>query len=180
MLTNTTTRPPVGSKPYLNPYIAGIGLGLVLLAAFLMSGRGLGVSGALMRTVVQAEKAVSHEHVDSNAYLAQYGGGDRNPWDEWLVLETLGVLVGGLLSGALSGRVRGEIHRGPRITPRQRLFFAAGGGALFGWGARLARGCTSGVALTGGASLAVGSWITMLCIFAGAYASAWFVRKLWI
>jgi hypothetical protein len=35
------------------------------------------------------------------------------------------------------------------------------------------------VALTGGATLAVGSWITMLSIFAGAYALAWFVRRLW-
>jgi hypothetical protein len=168
------------AAPYMNPYLAGIGLGLVLLAAFLVSGRGLGASGAIMRTVVQAEKTVAQEHVDANAYLASYGGGDRNPWDEWLVLETLGVLVGGLLSGAGGRRIRREINHGPRITPGRRLLFATIGGALFGYGARLARGCTSGVALTGGATLAVGSWITMLSIFAGAYALAWFVRRLWI
>lgn len=168
------------AKPYLNSYLAGIGLGLVLLAAFVVSGRGLGASGAIMRTVVQAEKAVAPSHVDANPYLAAYGGGDRNPWDEWLVLETLGVLVGGLLSGAFGRRISREINHGPRITPRQRLGYAVLGGALFGYGARLARGCTSGIALTGGATLAVGSWATMLAIFAGAYGLAYFMRRLWI
>ena len=32
--------------PYMNPYLAGIGLGLVLLASFVVMGRGLGASGA--------------------------------------------------------------------------------------------------------------------------------------
>jgi uncharacterized membrane protein YedE/YeeE len=165
---------------YLNPYVSGIGLGLVLLLAFLVSGRGLGASGAMMRTVVQVEKAVAPAHVARNFYLAAYGGGDRNPWKEWLVFETLGVLVGGLLSGGLAGRIRKETNHGPRITARQRWLFALAGGSLFGFGARLARGCTSGVALTGGATLAAGSWVTMLCIFAGAYGLAWFLRRLWI
>ncbi len=170
------------AKPstYMNPYVAGIGLGLVLLMAYLISGRGLGASGALMRTVVQAEKVVSQEHVDHNFYLAKYGGDGQNPWHNWLVWEALGVLVGGLISGASAGRLHLELHRGPRITARQRLLYAMVGGALFGFGARLARGCTSGVALSGGATLAAGSWVTMLCIFAGAYGLAWFVRKLWI
>lgn len=166
--------------PYMNPYLAGIGLGLVLLAAFVISGRGLGASGAIMRTVVKAEKVVAQGHVDSNEYLSTYGGGDTDPWDEWLVLETLGVIIGGLISGAAGRRIRKEINHGPRISPARRLVFATAGGAFFGYGARLARGCTSGVALTGGATLAVGSWITMLCIFAGAYALAWALRRLWI
>jgi len=54
------------------------------------------------------------------------------------------------------------------------------GGVLFGFGARLARGCTSGVALSGGAVLSLGAWVTMMAIFIGAYALAWFSRKLWI
>lgn len=170
---------PASRTNYMNPYVAGIGLGLVLLLAFVISGRGLGASGAMMRTVVQVEKAIAPEHVNENVYLAQYGGGDRSPLWEWLAFETLGVIVGGLLSGALAGRIRRETNHGPRISVRQRWLFALLGGALFGFGARLARGCTSGVALTGGATLAAGSWITMLCIFAGAYGLAWFTRRLW-
>jgi hypothetical protein len=48
-----------------------------------------------------------------------------------------------------------------------------------GFGAKLARGCTSGQALTGGAVLGVGSWAAMMAIFGGAYALAYFVRRQW-
>lgn len=165
---------------YTNPYVAGVGLGLILLAAFVISGTGLGASGAMMRTVVQLEKTLAPEHVGRNFYLAEYGGGDRNPLSNWLVFEALGVLVGGVVSGAMAGRIRKEVNHGPRLKPWQRLVFATAGGALFGFGARIARGCTSGVALSGGATLAAGSWVTMMCIFAGAYGLAWFARRLWI
>ena len=43
---------------------------------------------------------------------------------------------------------------------------AFAGGAVMGIGAVLARGCTSGQALTGGALLSVGSWAFMLGAFA--------------
>ena len=49
-----------------------------------------------------------------------------------------------------------------------------------GFAARLARGCTSGHALVGGAELSVGAWVFMMCIFAGGWMAAWFVRKQWI
>ena len=44
------------------------------------------------------------------------------------------------------------------------------GGVIFLYGARMARGCTSGQALTGGATLSAGSWLVMFAIFGGAYA----------
>ena len=46
-------------------------------------------------------------------------------------------------------------------------------------GAHLARGCTSGQALTGGALLNVGSWAFMIMVFVGGYAAAWFMRWQW-
>ena len=49
-----------------------------------------------------------------------------------------------------------------------------------GFAAALARGCTSGQALSGGATLATGSWLFMLMVFAGGYAVAYFVRRQWI
>jgi len=89
-------------------------------------------------------------------------------------------MIGGFLSGALAGRLKLTIGKGPRISNRGRLLFAFGGGAIMGMGARLARGCTSGLALTGGATLSLGGWVFMFAVFAGAYATAWFVRKQWI
>jgi len=168
------------TKKYWSPYVAGVGLGLVLLLAFFVTGHGLGASGALMRSVVAVEKSLSPDHVKENPYLIKYSGGDQSPLKDWYVFELLGVLVGGLLSGALAGRVKKETNHGPRITDKKRWAFALAGGVLFGFGARLARGCTSGVALSGGAVLSVGAWVTMMAIFASAYGLAYFFRKQWI
>ncbi|RMD91508.1 MAG: hypothetical protein D6813_07520 [Calditrichaeota bacterium] len=165
---------------YWSPYFAGFILGLVLLATFFIMGRGLGASGAMMRTVVYVEDRINPNHVDNNPYLAKYGGGDKSPLHNWLVFEVLGVIVGGFLSGLLAGRLRTTTDKGPRISPRMRWIFAFIGGGLMGFGARLAKGCTSGQALTGGATLALGSWAFMMAMFAGAYAVAYFFRKQWI
>lgn len=102
-------------KKYISPYIAGVALGLVLLGSFFVAGRGLGASGAMMRTVVAVEKAVVPSHVNNNSYLEKMGGGEKNPFDDWLVFEVLGVLVGGLVSGAISGRLKKETNRGSRL-----------------------------------------------------------------
>jgi hypothetical protein len=91
----------------------------------------------------------------------------------------LGVFVGGWLSGMLAHRVTRTVEKGPNITTNRRLVFAFIGGALMGVGAKLARGCTSGQALTGGALLNAGSWAFMLMVFAGAYGLAYFMRRQW-
>ena len=161
-------------KPYSDPYLAGIGLGLVLLASFAFAGRGLGASGAFTSGAAEVVAAVAPERAAGSALLSRYAGGDR-----WLLVEIAGVFLGGFLSAALAGRLRREVERGPRITRNTRLAFAFGGGGLMGVGAVLARGCTSGLALTGGSLLSVGSWIFMLAAFAAAYAGAPLLRRAW-
>ena len=89
------------------------------------------------------------------------------------------MLLGGFVSGWLNGRVRVETNKGPRISKYTRWSMAFLGGAFMGYGARFARGCTSGQALSGGAVLSAGSWAFMFAVFAGAYALAYFVRRLW-
>ena len=93
----------------------------------------------------------------------------------------IGVAVGGFFS-ALSGRrvvAFGTVERGPTTTKFRRLALALIGGLLMGFAARLARGCTSGQALSGGALLALGSWAFMIAVFAGGFGFAWFVRRQW-
>lgn len=171
----------VPPKPYWNPYAAGIGLGLVLLLAFVVMGRGLGASGAFSSLVSVGVQSIAPEHAAGNPFYEGYlGDGTTNPLKDWLVFEVLGVFVGGFLSGILGGRVKKTIERGPRISSKSRLMFAFSGGLLMGIGAKLARGCTSGQALTGGALLNFGSWVFMMCVFAGAYALAYFVRRQWV
>jgi hypothetical protein len=170
----------MAAEPYMNPYLAGVGLGFVLLAAFVLMGRGLGASGAFAALVAWALHGLAPGHVMANPYLAEYiGDGSTHPLKAWLVFEVLGVFVGALVSGLLAGRMQRTVERGPRVSVGARLFAAFGGGMLMAVGAALARGCTSGQALTGGALLNAGSWAFMLCVFAGAYAVAWFMRWQW-
>ena len=166
-------------KQYTNPYVAGIVLGLVLFSAYFLTGTGLGASGAIARLTVSAEAVVAPRHVDRTAYLADMAGGDSNAMDNWIVMVTAGALLGGFLSALFNRRLKVETQKGPRISTRARWAYAFLGGGLMGFGARMARGCTSGQALSGGAVLSVGSWAFMLSMFAGGYALAWFVRRLW-
>jgi hypothetical protein len=166
-------------RPYANPYFAGILLGLVLFLAFFITGNGLGASGGMNRLLVFVEDTFMPGHVDRVPYLIDMAGGNRNPLDSWVVFITLGTILGGFVSGWRNGRVKIETHKGPRVSVATRLTMAFIGGTLMGYGARLARGCTSGQALSGGAVLSVGSWAFMFAVFAGGYALAYFVRKLW-
>jgi uncharacterized membrane protein YedE/YeeE len=72
-----------------------------------------------------------------------------------------------------------ETFRGPQIDDRTRWALALVGGAMMGFGAGLARGCTSGQALSGGAVLSAGSWAFMMMVFAGGYLLAYPLRRLW-
>ena len=75
-------------------------------------------------------------------------------------------MLGGFASAWFAGRLRRATERGAHVSASGRMYAAVGGGVLMGVGAKLARGCTSGQALTGGALLSVGSWIfiaTLLC-----------------
>lgn len=166
-------------RGYSNPYLTGIFLGLVLLSAYVLMGRGLGASGAFATGAAAAANAVAPKTVQANHYFARYLGADGTVQIDWLVLELLGVSIGGLLSALLAGRVRVVVERGPRISQRSRLALAFAGGGIMGLGAVLARGCTSGQALTGGALLSVGSWLFIGGAFAAAYAVAPMFRKAW-
>jgi uncharacterized protein len=165
--------------PYSNPYLAGIGLGLVLLAAFVLVGRGLGASGAVTAVVAAGLNQVAPGHAHGLEWLSGRLTGGESPLKEWLVFEGLGVLLGALLSGLLAGRVMVVVERGPRASRRMRLLMAFAGGSLMAVGAAFAGGCTSGQALTGGALLNLGSWAFMVMVFAGAYAAAAFFRWEW-
>lgn len=166
-------------KPYANPYLSGFALGLVLLAAFVIMGRGLGASGAFASAASAVSVSVSPENTRANDYFARYLTAQGSPRIDWLVIELMGVTLGGFLSALFAGRLRRSIERGPRISDASRLRNAMIGGSVMGVGAVLARGCTSGQALTGGALLSVGSWLFVGAAFAAAYAVAPLVRRAW-
>jgi len=166
---------------YMNPYLAGFFLGLVLLAAIFVTGRGLGASGAIKSIVVATVDGVAPRHAESSHFYGTYvGPGKEHPLKTWLVFEIAGVLIGGFISGLVSDRLKFTTEAGPRVRPAVRWVFAAVGGALFAIGAQFARGCTSGAALSGMAVLSTAGFVAMLAIFGSGYAFAYFARKLWI
>jgi uncharacterized membrane protein YedE/YeeE len=166
----------VSSRPYANPYIAGCCLGLVLLAAFVFTGQGLGASGAFANVATGLVGTVAPEELANNNYFARYA---EAPWTAWMVVEVVGLMVGAAISAFVFGRWRIAVSSGLHVGRATRLTTAALGGALMGFGAVLARGCTSGQALSGGALLSVGSWVFMFAAFIAAFAAAPFARRLW-
>lgn len=165
---------------YANPYVIGVLLGLVLLFSFYTMGRGLGSSSTFSRVAAAGVDLLAPDHAKKTAYFAEYLTDGRSPLMAWLAFLTLGAGLGGLFSAFISSRIQGEVLRGPSISVSARLWLALAGGILSGFAARLARGCTSGQALTGASELAFGSWLFMFAIFAGAYATAYFFRKEWL
>lgn len=164
----------------MNPYLAGTLLGLVLLVSMYLSGRGLGASGGMKYWVVSAVGAVDKEHAMNTAFYSKYFQDGKKPGLNWLSIELAGLLIGGFISGAYSGRLKFRTEKSPKISSFTRFLFAFLGGCFFVFGAQLARGCTSGAALSGMAVLSVAGFITMIAIFGSAYFFAWFFRKLWI
>ena len=165
---------------YWNPYFGGFLLGIIILFTFYLTGRGLGASGAMKSGVVTIVDTVAPSHAENSAYYSRFISEDKSPMNTWLVFEALGVLIGAFLSGGLTGRIGWRTQHSPKITKKRRLAFAIGGGILFGLGAQIARGCTSGAALSGMAVLSTGGFITMLTIFGSGFAVAYFFRKNWI
>lgn len=171
-----TPRPP---RDYLNPYLGGAILGVVLFLSFYLTGNGLGASAAINRVQVAVVDLLAPAHVDRVAYLSEMGGGHKPALRHPGVAMLLGTLLGGMISGLVHGRFRAETRKGPRVSVPARWLLAFVGGLIMAYGARLARGCTSGQALSGGAVLSVGSFAFMFAIFGSAYALAYTLRRLW-
>jgi uncharacterized protein len=169
------------TKPFWNPYAAGLALGLVLLASFFFTGRGLGASGTFKHVGAELAHAAAPTWAEENPNVASYfANPGRHSMNDWIVWLSFGAALGGAASVFTARRFKVETVRGPRAARESRWVLAVAGGVLAGFAAQLARGCTSGQALTGGAQLALGSWAFMFSVFAGAYGLAWFVRKQWI
>ena len=166
---------------YMNPYLAGFLLGIVLLAAIFVTGRGLGASGAIKSITITMVDVIAPQHAEQSPFYQPYiGDGKESPLKSWLVFEVIGVLIGAFISGLISNRLKIVTEAGPRVSSKQRWIFAVIGGMLFSIGAQFARGCTSGAALSGMAVLATAGFVTMMAIFGTGFAVAYFFRKLWI
>ena len=165
-------------KNYWSPYIVGVLLGLTLLSTFFLMGWGLGVSSAVSKFTAYVLHIPFPEWVEKNQYFGTYFK-EGQPLNDWWVFEVSGMFVGGLIGAITARRFNIKVERGPNINTAGRFVAALIGGALVGFATRLARGCTSGVGLSGGAPMVLGAWAFIIGMFAGGYAIAYFIRRLW-
>lgn len=167
-------------KDYMNPYLAGIALGFVLFASFLLCGKGLGGSSLIARLSAYLIHSVAPAHIEHSEYFGRYFAGGRNPLNYWLVYLGIGTFFGGLFSAFINRRSKFNIDKGPRISSKGRLMYALFGGIFVGFASRLGLGCTSGQGLVGASVLSVGSWVFLFSVFLGGYATAYLVKDGWL
>jgi len=171
-------KPP---KKYMNPYLAGVLLGITIILSFYLTREGLGASGAFKRSVAKVEQIVIPSHTASEkSAFHHYVTDGKNPLKNRLVYMIIGVFVGGFISGAVNRRLKLKLEHSPKITSRKRAVAAIVGGALFGIGSAFGRGCTSGAGLDALSVLATSGFVVVGMIFGTGYVVAWFFRKLWI
>ncbi len=162
---------------FWSPYLAGVGLGLTLLASFFIAGQGLGASRAFTVVAGKGMEAVLPAYTATLSYLSKYL--ERPPFQDWTVVLVTGVVIGALIGTFIGRGFKLQFDRGAGMTIGLRVLTALGGGIILGFASRLARGCTSGVALTGGAQLAVSGWVFVIAMFACGFAVAAAFRRLW-
>jgi hypothetical protein len=167
----------MNKERYWSPYVAGAGLGLTLLASFVVAGQGLGASRAFTVAAGKVLEEGFPAYTSTLSYLEKYIAGPL--FRDWTVLLICGVLLGALAGVLLGKGFRVRFDRGNTMQAGTRVLTAFGGGMLLGFAARLARGCTSGVALTGGAQLAVAGWIFVIAMFVSGFLFAALFRRLW-
>lgn len=158
-------------RPFWHPLTSGLLLGAVLLTTFVVTGHGLGATGFTTRLTAWIGMELMPLATSNNAYL----GGmveDSHPLNAWITWQVIGVALGALLSARMAGRIRLQMDGKQYLGGRRRPLTALAGGIFAGVGARIAAGCTSGLGLSGAATLSLAGFVFLVTFFgAGLLAS---------
>lgn len=154
-------------KDRWSPYVVGILIGTLLTVLFAF-GYQFGVSSGVARIGALLKHSVST--VEANSYFGK-ALEDRVILN-WKMISLIGLLLGAFVASKLTkGTIpkKNQIWEGAFGTSKMKRYIAAFiGGTLILFGARIANGCTSGHAISGGAQLSITSWVFMLALFAAA------------
>lgn len=153
---------------------SGLLLGLLNVATFYVSNYYLSVSTTFSRAAGMLVSIVAPEHVARNAYWQKVA-----PIVDWQFMLVIGIPVGAYMAARLSQPAVKFTGSLPDMwvsrfgtSNAQRWVVGIIGGILVGFGARLADGCTSGHALSGGAQLAASSWVFLIALMVSGTISA--------
>jgi hypothetical protein len=158
-------------KEEWSPYVAGILLGIVGILAVWLSDSLLGASGAFENLAGWLGKAIAPALFDDI-----YFNFIMPPGLSWSLVLFIGTIIGGFV-GALTSRTlwwgkKGAANSdpqwkrifGPQTWKRWLLGFV--GAIILEYGAGIAGGCTSGLAIAGGMLLAPAAFIFIAAMFA--------------
>lgn len=163
-------------RAFWPPLVAGVALGLTLLLSFVLTGHGLGATGFFTRLTAWFGDSVAPAAMQSNAYLSPLLE-NGNPMADWITWQVIGVILGALFASMSAGRFKFQIEGAAKAGASNRLLFALAGGILAGFGARIASGCTSGMGLSGSATLAVAGFLFLGGFFAAGLAASYILRR---
>ncbi len=152
-------------KPFWPAWVAGVALGLVLLLTFYMTGHGLGASGAATHVIAGLGLTLAPIATHANDYLGPKVA-QGNPMGSWITWEVLGIAIGALVASFMAGRFRVQLDGAHSVGKWQRLLRALAGGLISGFGARVSAGCTSGLGLSGAATLGIAAFVFLGLFFA--------------
>ncbi len=159
-------------RTYWNPYIA-VGLAGVLSALY------FGVTGTVW--------AVTGEFTRFGGHLLDMMGVDISRWAYFEMvkmegmpwLRTDGWIVFGMLFGALITVLLGNQFKLRIPQQKRRLVQGFVGGAIAGFGARMALGCNLAAFFTGVPQFSFHSWIFMVFTAAGTYLGVKVIQTSW-
>lgn len=167
-------------KDEWSPYVAGVLLGLVGIAAVWASNSLLGASGAFENIAGMIGKAVAPAVFDN-----MYFNFIMPPGITVGVMLVVGIFFGGMIGAATSGTLKwgkkdsaNSDEQWKRIFGAQtwkRWLIAFFGAIVLEYAAGIAGGCTSGLAISGGMLLAPAAFIFIAGMFVGGIPTAWLI-----
>ncbi len=160
-------------KEEWSPYAAGVLLGSVNILAVILSNRELAVSGGVQHLVGTLGKALLPGLFNTTFYNSVLP-----PQIGWYVVLIVGIVFGAMLGAWSSGTLKLRWNDDP-VWPKvlgsgkwKRALIGFFCAMLVQFGAGLAGGCTSGLAISGGMLLAPSAYIFIAAMFASGILTA--------
>jgi uncharacterized membrane protein YedE/YeeE len=145
---------------FLHWFVAGAFIGILNILSYVVK-KPLGVSTSYLTAGAVGVKAAGFPVLCESEYLEKHSKVD------YQLIMVIFMAIGGLVSALLFGRSRGK----PVLTMSDMITQLVGGFLML-FGARIAKGCTSGNILSGVAQMSLGSMLFSAATFlAGAAVS---------
>jgi uncharacterized protein len=154
-----------------SPYTVGAAIGGLETVAMLTAKKPLGITTVFENLAVMTAEKIAPEALNIEAYKKESGHTPQIDWQTGLVA---GVVLGSFYSSRISEDLKPSLLskwcRRTKYTPRRGYAAAAAGGALMMFGARMAKGCTSGHGISGTMQFSAASWAFTPIMFVAATA----------